>query len=128
MDTLANMLATISNGLARKRPEVLVPFSNFKLKVAEILVKEGFLLKAEKKVIEGKPNILIGLKYKDRKPIISGMKKISKPGRRIYLKNKDLREILSGMGVTVVSTSLGVKTLYEARRQGLGGEVICKVW
>jgi len=128
MDNVANMLVALKNGLVRKQAEILVPFSNFKYKIAEILVAEGYLLSAGKEVRDNKTFLKLVPKYASRKPVIQGLKRISKPGRRIYLPRRDLRSAQSGLGITIVSTSKGVMTASNARRLGLGGEVICEVW
>jgi small subunit ribosomal protein S8 len=131
MDPITDMLNRIRNGLAVKKEEVLVPFSKFKLKIAQILEKEGFIEKVEIKKVkkrgekERKPVLKISLKYEGGEPVISGLKRISRPGQRIYL---PARKIKKDLGITIVSTSQGLMTDKEARKKKLGGEIVCQVW
>ncbi len=129
MDPIADMLTSIRNAQAAKKDAVDVPFSNIKYEIAEILEKHGFIEKVEKEGRKVKRVIKIFLKYeKDKSPKISGLKRISKPGQRIYKNFKSLKPVMSGYGVAVISTPKGLMTDKEARKQKLGGEVICEVW
>ena len=106
-----------------------MPFSNPKLKIAEILKNEGFILDFKKRGRKNGRIIRIGLKYLDDKmPSITGFKRISKPGQRIYKKAKEIKKVKSGYGKAIVSTSKGLMTGEEARKRKIGGEVICEVW
>lgn len=123
------MLTVIRNAQAVRHPTVDLPFSNLKYEIAKILEKHGFIEKVEKEGRKVKRAIKIVLKYEDDKsPKISELKRISKPGQRIYKNFKSLRPVMSGYGMAIISTSKGLMTDKEARKQRLGGEVICEVW
>lgn len=127
-DPISDMLTRIRNAQAVAHQTVNVPFSKLKLNLAEILKKEGFIEevfirgKKVKKIIE------IKLKYEKGKPAIRELKRISKPGKRIYQGKNDLRPVRQGYGLMIISTSRGLMTNKEARKKGLGGEVICEMW
>ena len=129
-DPIADMLTRIRNANTAKHDTVDVPSSKMKLAIAEILLKEGYIKKYEV-VDEGSyKTIKITLKYgedKDEK-IISGLKRISKPGLRVYAGKDELPRVLGGLGVAIISTNNGVLTDKEARKAGVGGEVLCFIW
>jgi small subunit ribosomal protein S8 len=131
-DPIADMLTRIRNSLAVNKSEVVLPFSKMKLGLAEILKKEGYIKDVE--VIKGGTNknyneIRIVLKYKKpKKPAISGLKSISKPGRRIYATHDKLPKVLNDLGIAIISTSQGLMTNKEARKRKLGGEVVCEIY
>jgi len=127
-DTIADMLTQIRNAQAVLKPEVKVPFSNLKYKIAKILESEGFLEKVSKKGRRIKKIIRIILRYEDKTGVISGLKRISKPGQRIYLKTKEIKPVRGGYGMAIVSTSKGLMTDKQARKKKLGGEIICEIW
>lgn len=124
MDPVANMLVTIKNGYMAKKPEVALPFSKFKMEIAKVLQQEGFV--GEVKHEDSKINI--ALVYKNQKPRLTDIQKVSKLGMRIYSKSKNLKKVKGGLGVTIVSTPKGVMTAAQAKQKNLGGEVICKLW
>lgn len=127
-DPVADMLTRIRNANALKKETVSVPHSNLKASIAEILKEEGFINGYE---VEGdvKKNIVLSLKYTENgQRVISGLKKISKPGLRITVAADKLPKVLNGLGVAVVSTSQGVMTDAKARKLGIGGEVIAYIW
>lgn len=128
MDLVTDMLNRIKNAQAVLHPQVTLPFSNLKYAIAKILEKKGFIEKAAKVGKKSKKFIEIILKYSDKTGAISGMRKISKPGQRIYLSAKELKQVKGGYGIAIVSTSKGLMTGQEAKRQKLGGELICEVW
>jgi len=128
MDPISDMLTSIRNALAVGRSTVSFPFSNLKYEITKILEKEGFVEKVEKKGRRSKKIIEITLKYDGKTPAISGLKRISKPGQKIYLPYKKIKKSKGGYGIFIVSTSKGLMTNKEARKQKLGGEVICEVW
>jgi small subunit ribosomal protein S8 len=128
MDPISNMLTSIRNALAVGHQTVNVPFSNLKYKIAKILEKEGFIEKVEKKGKGVKKSFEITLKYDGKLPAISGLKRISKLGQRIYLPYKKIKKVKQGLGIAIISTSKELMTDKEARKQKLGGEVICEVW
>ena len=128
-DPIADLLTRIRNGLTARKAYVLVPSSKVKVAITQVLLEEGFIQGYEVTKDRPQPNLRVWLKYdKDRKPVLSGLKRISKPGQRVYKGRHDLPWVLSGLGVAVVSTPKGVMTSREARRQGVGGEVLCYVW
>jgi len=129
IDPIADMLTRIRNGLMVRKSFVLVPSSKIKVAIAQILLEEGFIQGYEVTSERPQPNIRIWLKYdQDRRPLVTGIKRVSKPGRRIYKGNKNIPWVLSGLGVAIISTPRGVMTDRDARRQGVGGEVLCYVW
>ncbi len=128
MDPISDMLNRIRNAQLVLKPTVLIPFSNLKFEIAKILEKENFIEKVEKKGRKTKKFVEITLKYENKIPAISGLKRISKSGQRIYERVGKIRGSRSGFGIRIISTSKGLMANKEARRQKLGGEVICEVW
>ncbi len=126
-DTIADMLTRVRNASLVKKTEVLVPFSKIKLDIAKILVNNGYLAKAEL-IKEKHPLILLFLRYNSGQPAISSIKRISKPGRRCYVKKDEIKQILNGFGLAILSTPKGLLTDQEARKQNVGGEIICEVY
>lgn len=128
-DPIADMLTRIRNANMVKHASVDVPASNVKKRLAEILLTEGFV-KSYDIIDDGLQGIIrIELKYGEGKErVISGLKRISKPGLRVYAKKTDIPRVLGGLGVAIISTSNGIITDKEARKLGVGGEVICYVW
>lgn len=122
------MLTQIRNAQAVGHPTIDVPFSKIKYEIAKLLEKNNLVGKVEKKGKKTNIIITIELKYQNKIPEISGLKTISKPGQRIYLKSKEIQAVRGGYGIAIVSTSKGLMTDKEARKQKLGGELICKVW
>ena len=133
MDPIADMLTRIRNGLLAGHPLVAMPSSKMKTAMAAILKDEGYIEKYEV-VSEGGPQgvLRVYLKYmgqrRDRRSVITGLERISRPGRRVYAGKREIPRVLSGLGVTIVSTPKGLMTGARARKLGVGGEVICKVW
>lgn len=131
-DVIADMLTRIRNALMAGHPVVAIPSSKLKLSVVEILRDEGFI--EDFIVTEEKPQstIRVRLKYvggrRDRESVIGGLKRVSKPGRRVYVGKGEIPWVLSGLGIAVMSTPKGVITGDQARRLGVGGEVLCYVW
>jgi small subunit ribosomal protein S8 len=123
------MLTRIRNALIVRKPFVLVPSSKIKVAIAQTLLDEGFIQGYEVTNERPQPNIRLWLKYDERrKPVVTGLKRVSKPGRRVYKGKQELPWVLSGLGIAIVSTPKGVMTGREARRHGVGGEVLCYVW
>jgi len=128
-DPIADMLTRIRNAQAVQHQTVDVPFSNLKLKLAQILAREKFISDFKRVKSKGHKMIRIYLSYDSEKnPVISGLKRISKPGRRIYKKAKEIKKVKGGYGIAIISTPKGLMTDKEARNQKLGGEVICEIW
>ena len=127
-DPIADMLTRIRNGLVARHTHVPVPTSRMKLEIAKILKNEGFI--ADFQVDKNAPEtIRIQLRYGERKEgIITGLRRISRPGLRIYKRRAELPRVRGGLGVAIVSTSRGIMTDRDARRAGIGGEVLCFIW
>jgi small subunit ribosomal protein S8 len=129
IDPVADMLTRIRNGLMVRKTFVLVPSSKVKTAIAQVLLDEGFIQGYEVTDERPQPNIRVWLKYDEkRRPILTNLKRVSKPGRRVYTGKRELPWVLSGMGVAIISTPRGLMTDREARRQGVGGEILCYVW
>jgi small subunit ribosomal protein S8 len=128
-DPIADMLTRIRNSLIAKQESTLMPASNLKLEVARILKEQGFV-KDYEIVKDGERRALrIWMRYSGkREPVITGLKRVSKPGLRIYCKAADMPRVLGGLGIAIVTTPKGVMTARAARQQNLGGEVLCYVW
>ena len=126
-DPIADMLARIRNAILARHESALIPLSKLKLRIAEILKSEGYISDFAIETEEAALKVFI--KYgRDNRSAIVGMRRKSRPGRRLYVGHKDLPKVKNGMGIAIVSTSQGVMTAQNARRKGVGGEVICKVW
>ena len=129
-DPIADMLTRIRNANQALHDTVDMPGSRLKADIARLLEAEGYISGFETREEEGgKARLLVRLKYtRDRRRVISGLRRISKPGRRVYADKESMPRVLGGMGVAIVSTSQGLLSGQEARRRGIGGEVICTVW
>ena len=127
-DPIGYIIARVKNAQARNHKKVELPSSNFKAKIADILKNEGFIkdFKIENK--ENKATLLLELKYHSGNPVISTFERISKPGRRIFSSADSLPKINNGLGIAIISTPKGVMTDIDARKQKVGGEIICKVF
>jgi small subunit ribosomal protein S8 len=128
-DPVADMLTRIRNGIMASYDEVEVPSSKMKVSIAKILKFEGYI--RNYKVIEGKTQgrLVIHLKYGENKsPVIKGLERVSKPSCRVYTRCNKIPKVLNGLGINIVSTSKGVLTDREARKMGVGGEIICSIW
>ncbi len=126
-DPIGDMIARIKNSQMRNHKKVELPSSKFKIKLAEVLKSEGYII--DYMVTEDKkPNLKINLKYNLGNPVISTIERVSKPGRRIFSSAESLPKINNGLGIAIVSTPKGVMTDIDARKQNLGGEIICKVF
>jgi len=128
-DPIADMLTRIRNASRANHPEVEIPSSRMKTGIARLLLEQGYISALDTRSGDHGEVLVIGLKYgKNRERVISGIKRVSKPGRRIYARKDTLPKVLGGLGVAIISTSRGLVTSAEAQRLGLGGEVICFVW
>ncbi|MDD3409668.1 MAG: 30S ribosomal protein S8 [Eubacteriales bacterium] len=127
-DPIADMLTRIRNAQVAKHDAIVLPASNAKKAVAKILLAEGYVKSVD--FIDDGPqgSIKIVLKYVNKQPVIAGLKKISKPGLRVYAKSEELPKVLGGLGVAIISTSKGLMTDKEARKQSIGGEVLAYIW
>jgi len=127
-DPITDMLNQIKNAQAVGKTEILIPSSKIKNEIATILSKEGFVGEIKKTTKEKMKDIKIFLKYDNGVPAIAGFKRVSKPGQRIYEGFLQIKKVHGGYGISIISTSKGFMTNKDARRQKLGGEVICQVW
>ena len=131
-DPIADMLARIRNAQMVNLPSVSMPASKIKVAIAKILKDEGYIEGYEVTKDRPQPRLIIRIKYfgewRDRHPVIAGLKRVSKPGRRVYTRAANIPWVRSGMGIAILSTPKGVLSGQQARRLGVGGEVLCHVW
>ena len=127
-DPIGDMIARVKNAQARNHKKVEIPSSNFKSKIADILKNEGFIKDFKVNNDNNKAVLSLELKYHSGNPVISTFERVSKPGRRIFSSAEGLPKINNGLGIAIVSTPKGVMTDLDARKQRVGGEIICKVF
>ncbi len=128
-DPIADLLIRIQNGARRGHETVTVPASKLKVELLRVLKAEGFISRYERSIANGHPALRIQLRYLgEGQPIIMGMRRISKPGKRVYVGRREVKQVMGGMGLAILSTSKGLMTDQESRRASLGGEVLCHVW
>lgn len=128
-DPVSDILTRVRNGLTARHEKIDVPSSRFKVELARVLKEEGYIKNFKVLDDKGAGLLRLYLKYDDQGcPVIHGVTRISKPGRRLYRGKHDLPEVLGGLGISIVSTSQGLLTGTDAHRRGLGGEVVCSVW
>ena len=128
-DPIADMLTRLRNGSTARHSIVEIPSSRMKVEIARLMTDQGYVVGYEVKHGEHGEVLHVELKYaKNRERVISGIKRVSKPGRRVYAKKESLPKVLGGLGTAIISTSRGLVTSAEARKLGLGGEVICFIW
>lgn len=128
-DTLADVLSRIRNGQNATLREIRCPYSKLSAAVVEVLKQEGYISDhAKEEQEDGKADLLIRLKYHEGLPVIKQLKRVSTPGRRVYKSCKDMPRYYNGLGIAIVSTSSGVMSDYHARKNGVGGEILCSVF
>ncbi len=127
-DPIGDMIARIKNAQDRSHKKVELPSSNFKMRIADILKNEGFIKDYKVNKDNNKSTLSLELKYHSGNPVISNFERVSKPGRRIFSSAEGLPKINNGLGIAIVSTPKGVMTDIDARKQRIGGEIICKVF
>ncbi|PIP53356.1 30S ribosomal protein S8 [Candidatus Beckwithbacteria bacterium CG23_combo_of_CG06-09_8_20_14_all_34_8] len=127
-DSIADMLTRIRNGYLAHKEEVSIPYANQKKAIAEVMLKNEYIESYRLEENGNKKDLYVKLLYKQDKPAITKIIRVSKTGRRMYAGKKRLPFVLSGLGRAIVTTSKGVMTDHDARRMGLGGEIICKIW
>ena len=127
-DPIGDMIARIKNAQLRNHKKVELPSSNFKVKIADVLKNEGYIIDYKTFSELNKSKLEISLKYHYGNPVISSIQRVSKPGRRIFSSAESLPKINNGLGIAIVSTPKGVMTDIDARKQKIGGEIICKVF
>ena len=129
MDPIGDMFTRIRNGQLRKLTKVEMPSSNFRLKVLEVLKKEGFISNYHiEKKDNNKVSLFVDLKYYEGSPVIKEIKRVSKPGRRVFSRADSIPRIQNGLGLAIISTNKGVMSDIEARKNNVGGEIICRVF
>jgi len=133
-DPISDMLTRIRNGIMSSQSMVAMPYSKIKFEIAKILKEEGFIEEYEEFSEENSTHKMLRMKLKyigqhrGRRSVITGLQRISRPGKRVYTHKKDIPWVLSGMGIAILSTPRGVMTGQKARSQGVGGEILCKIW
>lgn len=127
-DPIADMLTRIRNANAQRHETVDVPSSKLKKSIAEILLEEGYIKSFEEIEDNLQGTLRITLKYVNKQKVISGLKRISKPGLRVYANKEELPKVLGGLGIALISTSKGIMTDKKARQEGVGGEVLAYIW
>ncbi len=128
-DPIGDMLTRIRNGQMRSLNKIEIPFSNFRSKILEVLKREGYIISYEITTNDKKiKNIFVKLKYYDGQPVIKEIKRVSKPGRRVYSRATSIPKVMNGLGLAILSTPKGVMSDAEARKNNVGGEIICRVF
>ena len=127
-DPIGDMIARIKNASFRNYKKVMIPSSKFKIKIADVLKNEGYIIDYKIEGIEGKDILCIDLKYSSGNPVINSIQRVSKPGRRIFSSAESLPKVSNGLGIAIISTPKGVMTDQDARKNQVGGEIICKVF
>ena len=129
-DTISDMLTRIRNATLAKHQTTLIPATRMTLSIARVMKQEGFIVDFEETGENIDRRLVVALKYegKNRQSIIKRLKRVSKPGLRVYSNSKELPRVLGGIGIAIISTSQGIMTDREARKQGVGGEVLCYIW
>ena len=128
-DPITDLLNRLRNGMRAGHDRVDVPASRVKENLVKVLADEGYVASYRRVEEKGRPILRIGLKYDaEGEPVVSGLERVSRPGRRVYAAAKEMPEVLGGLGVAIVSTSRGIVTGRQAREQKLGGEILCNVW
>lgn len=128
-DPISDLLVRLRNGFRRQHDVVSIPASKLKREVLRVLQAEGFIQGIESATEDGHPVLKVQLRYVgEGQPMITGMQRVSKPGRRVYVGTKDIPRVRNGIGMAILSTSKGVMTDQASRKAGLGGEVLCSIW
>ncbi len=127
-DPIGDMLIQIKNAALAKNTTIVLPYSKLKKALADILLQEGYIGSAEKVGADPKANLKIGVKYEDGASVITDVKRISKPGLRRYVPHDEIPTVVGGMGIAILSTPRGLLTGKDAKKQGIGGELLCKIW
>lgn len=127
-DPIADMLTRIRNGLQAEKKQVQMPASTVKVAIARVLTEEGYISGSQIDENDGKPLLLVDLKYFEGRPAIEKVDRVSRPGQRIYRGKDDMPSIIGGLGVAIVSTSMGIMTEKSAQKKGVGGEILCSIF
>jgi len=127
-DPIADMLTRIRNAIMAEKKSVVIPYSKLKVEIAKLFKKEGYISDIKLNNNNFPPTFIIDLKYKDGKSVIEGLQRISKPGRRVYTNVDEIPKVLGGLGVAIISTSKGVLTGKDCKKENVGGEVLLHIW
>ncbi len=127
-DPIADMLTRIRNAIMAEKKNVVIPYSKLKVEIAKLFKREGYIKDIKLNNNNFPPTFIIDLKYKDGKSVIEGLKRISKPGRRVYSDVDEIPKVLGGLGVAIISTSKGILTGKDCKRENVGGEVLLHIW
>jgi small subunit ribosomal protein S8 len=127
-DPIGDMLIQIKNASAAHNTVIEFPYSKLKMALGKILLTEGYVATITKVGTDPKANLRIGIKYVNDESVITGVKRVSKPGLRWYVKKDTIPQVVGGMGVAILSTPLGIMTGRDAKKKGIGGELLCKIW
>ncbi len=127
-DPIADYLVRVRNAIAAKHETVEIPASKMKLEITKILLEEGFIQNFKVQEDSKQDVLKIFLKYSEGQPVITGLKQISKPGRRVYSTRDTVPKVIGGLGISILSTSRGVMTGHDSTKTGIGGEVLCEIW
>jgi small subunit ribosomal protein S8 len=127
-DPIGDMLIQIKNASLARNSEVEFPYSKLKMALGKILMDEGYIASVAKVGTEPKANLRVGIKYINGVSVITGVKRVSKPGLRWYVTKDKIPQVVGGMGIAILSTPLGIMTGMEAKKKGTGGELLCKIW
>ncbi|OGG18867.1 30S ribosomal protein S8 [Candidatus Gottesmanbacteria bacterium RIFCSPHIGHO2_01_FULL_47_48] len=126
-DPISDLLSQIKNGYQAKKAEVSLPWSKSRETIAKVMAAEGYVASCEV-VANGHKQLLIKLRYSDKQPAITEIKRVSRPSLRVYVNKNNLPKVLGGLGISIISTPMGIMTGKEAKKKQVGGEVICKIW
>ena len=127
-DPIGDMLIQIKNAALAKKSSILLPYSKLKFALGQILLKEGYIGSIEKTGEDPKASLAIAIKYEDNHSVITDVSRVSKPGQRWYVGKRDIPTVVGGMGIAILSTPQGLMTGIEAKKKGIGGELLCKIW
>lgn len=127
-DPIGDMLIQIKNAALARNSEIELPHSKLKAALGKILLDEGYLASVEKVGIDPKANLRVGIRYVNGESVITGVKRVSKPGLRWYVNKDTIPQVVGGMGIAILSTPQGIMTGSDAKKKGIGGELLCKIW
>ena len=126
-DPVSDMLTRLRNGAMSRQKEVAIPSSNLKAAIAKVLEEEGYI-KSYRVVGDVKKTLFVEMKYQERRPVLEGLERISKPSRRLYCGCKDIPKVKDGLGIAILSTPKGILSGTDAEKQNVGGEILCYIW
>ncbi len=127
-DPIGDMLIQIKNASLARNPVIELPYSKLKMALGKILLEEGYIASIAKVGTDPKANLQVGIKYANGTSVITGVKRVSKPGLRWYVAKNKIPQVVGGMGIAILSTPFGIMTGSQAKKKGIGGELLCKIW